>query len=201
MQVSDLCQFDFSPWLTRSYKPFAVQVERSSTTIGSSQNLSPLGVRTIRIIAARELRDGMESRPARVNHDNQVRHDRAVMISLATLLAASILGQAGPDLSVKTVVRGGDPSSGMLVNYTVGARPFDPINPSLRTVAVPHGLNPSTSTTSTPSAGTPARWGAERIRHAVGDSHQSSDRKTLETCSWLCRVINATAPSRPFLRR
>ncbi|WP_422929231.1 hypothetical protein [Singulisphaera sp. PoT] len=64
------------------------------------------------------------------------------MISLATLLAASILGQAGPDLSVKIVVRGGDPSSGMLVNYTVGARPFDPINPSLRTVAVPHSLNP-----------------------------------------------------------
>ncbi|WP_422924223.1 hypothetical protein [Singulisphaera sp. PoT] len=64
------------------------------------------------------------------------------MISLATLLAASILGQAGPDLSAKIVVKGGDHAPGILVNYTAGARPFDPINPSLPTVAVTHGLNP-----------------------------------------------------------
>jgi len=64
------------------------------------------------------------------------------MISFATLFAVSMVGQAGPDLCDKLVVRGGDPAPGILVNYTVGARPFDPINPSRPTVVAVHGLNP-----------------------------------------------------------
>lgn len=64
------------------------------------------------------------------------------MISLATLLAASVLGQPGIDLTADLIAKGRDEATGILVNSTVGAGPFDPIDPARWTVAVVHGLNP-----------------------------------------------------------
>jgi pimeloyl-ACP methyl ester carboxylesterase len=44
----------------------------------------------------------------------------------------------GPSL----IRRGGDPSRGLLVNRTVGSRPFDPPDPTRPTVVFIHGFNP-----------------------------------------------------------
>ncbi|MHC5537796.1 thioesterase domain-containing protein [Singulisphaera rosea] len=64
------------------------------------------------------------------------------MISFATLLAATVLGQPGVDLTANLIAKGRDEATGILVNSTVGAGPFDPIDPTRWTVAVVHGLNP-----------------------------------------------------------
>jgi pimeloyl-ACP methyl ester carboxylesterase len=56
------------------------------------------------------------------------------------LTAAATLAADGPGPSL--IRRGGDPSRGLLVNRTVGSRPFDPPDPGLPTVVFVHGFNP-----------------------------------------------------------
>jgi pimeloyl-ACP methyl ester carboxylesterase len=64
------------------------------------------------------------------------------MISAFAMLltAAATLAADGPAPTL--VRRGGDPSRGLLVNRTVGLRPFDPPDPSRPTVVFIHGINP-----------------------------------------------------------
>ena len=56
------------------------------------------------------------------------------------LTAAATLAADGPGPVM--VRRGGDPSRGLLVNRTVGSRPFDPPDPTRPTVVFIHGINP-----------------------------------------------------------
>ena len=57
------------------------------------------------------------------------------------LVAFATLGTDGPQPVM--IVRGGDPARGILVNRTVGSRPFDPPDRSLPTVVFVHGFNPA----------------------------------------------------------
>lgn len=60
-------------------------------------------------------------------------------VSLAVLVASFALGGVRPSL----VRAGGDPSRGLLVNRTWGARPFDPPDLGRPTVVFIHGFNPT----------------------------------------------------------
>jgi len=57
--------------------------------------------------------------------------------TIGLILALSIAG-GHPTL----IARGGDPAPGLLVNCTIGTRPFDPPDPARPTVVFVHGLNP-----------------------------------------------------------
>jgi pimeloyl-ACP methyl ester carboxylesterase len=57
---------------------------------------------------------------------------------LTTLILGAGAGHAGP---APLFAPGHDPARGLLVNRTVGSRPFDPIDPTRPTVVVAHGLN------------------------------------------------------------
>ena len=64
------------------------------------------------------------------------------MISaLAVVLTAAATMTAGGREAV-LLRAGGDPSRGLLVNYTQGKRPFDPPDPTWPTLVFVHGINP-----------------------------------------------------------
>lgn len=58
----------------------------------------------------------------------------------AMTLTAAVLCAGAPD--TRLIRGGGDPARGVLVNHTIGARPFDPPDRSLPTVVFVHGFNP-----------------------------------------------------------
>ena len=60
--------------------------------------------------------------------------------SLGLCLALLSMALGEPQISI--MERGNDPSPGLLVNRTAGARPFDPPNPALPTFVFVHGCNP-----------------------------------------------------------
>ena len=64
------------------------------------------------------------------------------MTSAITVLltAASLL--ANGDRPAVLLRPGGDPARGLLVNHTLGSRPFDPADPRRPTVVFVHGINP-----------------------------------------------------------
>ena len=62
------------------------------------------------------------------------------MVSLGLLLAVTTVG--GFEAIGPLIRAAGDPSPGLLVNRTVGNRPFDPPDPIRPTVVFIHGLNP-----------------------------------------------------------
>ena len=61
--------------------------------------------------------------------------------AIVAILAAGLLGGCGHRAPM--VVLGGDPSRGLLINHTVGVRPFDPPDPNRPTVVFVHGFNPA----------------------------------------------------------
>lgn len=68
---------------------------------------------------------------------------RAGACVLLTALAATVAtagGAAGGEIRLAAV--GPSPARGILVNRTIGRRPFDPVDPSVPAVVVVHGLNP-----------------------------------------------------------
>ncbi len=61
----------------------------------------------------------------------------------SVLLLAAVTAVAGSGDRDHRVLRfGGDPSPGLLINYSLGARPFDPPDPTRATVVFIHGFNP-----------------------------------------------------------
>jgi hypothetical protein len=64
---------------------------------------------------------------------------RTAEIVLAVLAAAVGTAHAG---DVRLTAVGPSPGRGVLVNRTVGGRPFDPVDPARPVVVVVHGLNP-----------------------------------------------------------
>ncbi len=59
------------------------------------------------------------------------------------LLLAAITSVAGAGDRTSVLEFGGDPAPGLLVNHSIGARPFDPPDPSRPTVVFIHGFNPA----------------------------------------------------------
>ncbi len=64
---------------------------------------------------------------------------RAVGGLLTTLAAIATTAGAG---EIRLTAVGPSPARGLLVNRTIGRRPFDPVDPSIPAVVVVHGLNP-----------------------------------------------------------
>jgi pimeloyl-ACP methyl ester carboxylesterase len=64
------------------------------------------------------------------------------MLSLAATLTTSALVLAG-NRPPSVLARGGDPARGLLVNHSLGARPFDRPDPARPTVVIIHGFNPA----------------------------------------------------------
>lgn len=63
--------------------------------------------------------------------------------ALALLAAAALAGGRFTPPEPKLVEYGADLAPGVLVNVTVGVRPFDPPDPALPSVILIHGLNPT----------------------------------------------------------
>ena len=61
--------------------------------------------------------------------------------AMALILTATLALAAEPRPAL--LLGGGDPARGLLVNRTVGRRPFDPPDPALATVVFVHGFNPA----------------------------------------------------------
>jgi len=64
---------------------------------------------------------------------------RAAVVLLTGLAAVAATGRAG---EIRLTAVGPSPARGLLVNRTIGRRPFDPVDPSVPAVVVVHGLNP-----------------------------------------------------------
>lgn len=65
------------------------------------------------------------------------------MLAAISLILGTALVAGSPAARPPMIVRGGDPARGVLVNRTVGCRPFDPPAPALPTVVFIHGFNPT----------------------------------------------------------
>lgn len=64
---------------------------------------------------------------------------RAAVGVLTALAAIAATAEAG---EIRLTAVGPSPARGLLVNRTVGRRPFDPVDPSIPAVVVVHGMNP-----------------------------------------------------------
>ncbi len=64
------------------------------------------------------------------------------MISAIAVLLTAAASLAADRREMILLVPGGTPARGILVNYTVGLRPFDPPDPARPTVVFIHGINP-----------------------------------------------------------
>ena len=65
------------------------------------------------------------------------------MLGAITLILSTALTVGEPPARPPLIVRGGDPARGVLVNRTVGSRPFDPPVPTLPSVVFVPGFNPA----------------------------------------------------------
>ena len=65
------------------------------------------------------------------------------MTPTLALILASALAITPPPPRPALITRGADPARGLLVNRTVGTRPFDPPDPARATVVFVHGFNPA----------------------------------------------------------
>lgn len=64
------------------------------------------------------------------------------MISAIAVLFMAAASLAADRRDPILLVSGGTPARGLLVNYTLGLRPFDPPDPEIPTVVFIHGINP-----------------------------------------------------------
>lgn len=65
------------------------------------------------------------------------------MISAVAVLLTAASVVTGDGRQPTLIVKGGDPARGLLVNHSLGRRPFDPPNPALPTIVFVHGINPT----------------------------------------------------------
>lgn len=79
-------------------------------------------------------------------NDESTSHDRkgAAMLAALPLVLIASLTVAGVGPPPVPIIRGGaDPARGLLVNRTVGLRPFDPLDPTRHTLVLVPGFNPT----------------------------------------------------------
>jgi pimeloyl-ACP methyl ester carboxylesterase len=67
---------------------------------------------------------------------------RPARLRLSALLAACVFA-SGCGLNTAVLQKGGNGRMGVLLNYSCGARPCDPIDPSKPTIVITHGWNPA----------------------------------------------------------
>ncbi len=65
------------------------------------------------------------------------------MMPATALILVALIGSNPSETRPALIVRGADPARGVLVNRTLGTRPFDPPDRSLATVVFIHGFNPA----------------------------------------------------------
>ncbi len=90
------------------------------------------------------------------------KHQRNLLLALALLTFS-----AGCGLNTAVLQKGGNGRHGVLLNYSCGAHPCDPIDPTKPTIVITHGWNPLPNKIHT----TFGSAGARAIRCRCGDSY------------------------------